>query len=225
MASSYYPKIVTSGLVMYADAANRVSHPGSGTVWTDLIRRNSGNYQNSPTFSSDYGGTVNLSGTNAYVYFASNTNYNFGTGDFAVESWVWMNSINGGTTPFVQSDALGSSTADKWWFGLFSSGLYLAKHSGGGSVYCSWSPSINTWYHIIGSRTSSTFSLYINGVSQTVQGSITNTTMGQNGISVGAITTPVYLNGKVSIVKLYNKGLNSSEAAQNFAAHRGRFGV
>lgn len=225
MASSYYPKIVTSGLVMYADAANRVSHPGNGTVWYDLIRSNTGTYQNSPTFSGDYGGTMNFSGTNAYVYFASNTNYNFGTGDFAVESWVWMNSINGGTTPFVQSDALGSSTADKWWFGLFSSGLYLAKHSGGGSVYCSWSPTVNTWYHIIAARTSSTFSLYINGVSQTVQGSITNTTMGQNGISVGAITTPVYLNGKVSIVKLYNKGLNSSEAAQNFAAHRGRFGV
>jgi hypothetical protein len=33
MAFNYSPKIVTDGLVLYLDAANRYSYPGSGTTW------------------------------------------------------------------------------------------------------------------------------------------------------------------------------------------------
>ena len=37
MATEYNPKIVTDNLLLYVDAANTKSYPGSGTTWTDLI--------------------------------------------------------------------------------------------------------------------------------------------------------------------------------------------
>ena len=36
MALQYNPKIVTKGLVMNLDTADKNSYPGSGTTWTDL---------------------------------------------------------------------------------------------------------------------------------------------------------------------------------------------
>jgi len=221
-------QIVKSGLVLALDAADIASHPGSGTAWYDLVKGSAGSYQNGPTFSSDYGGTMNFAGLNTYVYMPNDSTYSFGTGDFTIETWVWMNSINSGgsvPTPFLQSDPVAGSTADKWWFAYFSSGLYFAKHSGGGSVFCSWSPSTSRWFNIVASRTSSTYSLYINGASQAVQGSITNSTMGQNGISIGGISTPYWLNGKISVVKMYNRGLTAAEVSQNYNSIRARFGV
>ena len=36
MANLYGPRIVTDGLVLHLDAANRKSYPGSGSTWYDL---------------------------------------------------------------------------------------------------------------------------------------------------------------------------------------------
>ncbi len=36
MAFHHSPRIVTDGLVLYLDAANSKSYPGSGTNWYDL---------------------------------------------------------------------------------------------------------------------------------------------------------------------------------------------
>lgn len=227
MAQIYSPKVATSGLVLYLDAANRDSHPGSGTFWYDLVKRNTSSYQNGPTFSTDYGGTMNFAGLNTYVYTYNDASYSFGTGDFTIESWVWMNSINAGSapTPFLQNDPVGGSTADKWWFGLTSGLLFLGKHSGGGAVYSTWSGvTTNRWYQIVATRSSSSYALYINGTSQTVQGTITNANMGQNGISIGGMSTPFWLNGKISVVKLYNRGITAAEVSQNFNALRSRYG-
>ena len=36
MGLSHSPRIVTDGLVLCLDAANKRSYPGAGTTWTDL---------------------------------------------------------------------------------------------------------------------------------------------------------------------------------------------
>ena len=46
------PKVVTNGLVLSLDAADKNSYPGSGTVWNDLSQNaNSGTLTNGPTYS------------------------------------------------------------------------------------------------------------------------------------------------------------------------------
>ena len=68
MSLSRGPKIVTNGLVLYLDAANKKSYPGSGTTWTDLSgNNNTGTLTNGPTFDSNNGGSIVFDGTNDYV--------------------------------------------------------------------------------------------------------------------------------------------------------------
>ena len=68
MAFSYSPKIVTDGLVLYLDAANNRSYPGSGTTWTDLSRGgNNGTLTNGPTFNGANGGSIVFDGTNDFI--------------------------------------------------------------------------------------------------------------------------------------------------------------
>ena len=62
------PPIVTNGLVLYLDAANKISYPGSGTTWQDLSGNGfSGTLVNGPTFSTDGGGSIVLDGSNDYI--------------------------------------------------------------------------------------------------------------------------------------------------------------
>jgi len=68
MACNYQNKIVTNGLVLCLDAADKKSYPGSGTVWKD--RSGNGNHVtlvNAPTYSSSNGGILTLNGTNNYA--------------------------------------------------------------------------------------------------------------------------------------------------------------
>ena len=39
MAFFHSPKLVTDGLVMYVDAANPRSYPGTGSTWYDLTTK------------------------------------------------------------------------------------------------------------------------------------------------------------------------------------------
>jgi len=62
------PDIVENGLVLYLDAANRRSYPGSGTTWFDLSGNgNNGTLTNGPTFDSANGGSISFDGVNDYV--------------------------------------------------------------------------------------------------------------------------------------------------------------
>ena len=67
MALHHSPRIVTSGLVLALDAADRNSYPGSGTTWTDLSgNANNGTLTNGPTFNSANGGSIVFDGTNDF---------------------------------------------------------------------------------------------------------------------------------------------------------------
>jgi hypothetical protein len=85
------PRIVTNGLVLYVDAANPKSYPGSGTTWKDL----SGNAYNgtivgSPTYSTTNAGQFTLNGTSQYVDFGSilNSVFTGATAKFTLSTWV-----------------------------------------------------------------------------------------------------------------------------------------
>jgi hypothetical protein len=60
--------IVTSGLVLYLDAGNPASYPGSGTTWTDLSGNgNNGTLVNGVGYNSGNGGSLVFDGVDDYV--------------------------------------------------------------------------------------------------------------------------------------------------------------
>jgi len=63
MACNYQGKIVTNGLVLCLDAADKKSYPGTGTVWTDRSENgNHGTLTNGPTFNGANGGSIVFDG-------------------------------------------------------------------------------------------------------------------------------------------------------------------
>ena len=75
MSTRYNPSIVRDSLLLYLDAANTKSYPGSGTTWYDLSGNNKNpTLTNGPTFNSDNLGSIVLDGTNDMVEFSPGTN-------------------------------------------------------------------------------------------------------------------------------------------------------
>ena len=69
----------------------------------------------------------------------------------------------------------------------------------------------------------SAITLYINGASQsaTTTGTPTNIT-NASGIWFGRVFSD-YLNGRMSVLQIYNKALTAAEVLQNYNATKGRF--
>ena len=82
MSGNVAPKISTNGLILYLDAGNTKSYPGTGTTWVDISQSgNNGTLINSPTFNSSNGGGIVFDGVDDYVT-QSNITSNSLTFDF-----------------------------------------------------------------------------------------------------------------------------------------------
>jgi hypothetical protein len=147
-----------------------------------------------------------FNGSASYLYAQPNTAFAFGTDDFTVEGWVYFNSTSPAISALCQSDAIGTSTGDKWWFGYSGGSLVFACH-GAGTPYVTtpFTPSTGTWYYITATRSSGTMYLFVNGVSGSVtsgNGTLNGRNLSQNGLAIGGISTPYYLNGYVQDLRL-----------------------
>jgi hypothetical protein len=86
MATNYSPKIVTDGLVLSLDAADKNSYIGSGTTWTDLSANGHvGTLTNGPTFDSNNGGAIDFDGDNDYVTVPDSSTFDVLALDFTIE--------------------------------------------------------------------------------------------------------------------------------------------
>lgn len=145
-------------------------------------------------------------GSGDYLSIGSNAAFSPGTGDFTLETFVYLNALpsTNSIIPFAQNDAVGTSTNDKFWFGILNDAgtlkLTLGRHGTSTRSTVNWTPSIGVWYHVAVSRQSGTTLLFIDGIQQTVTDStaFNGVSLGQNGFAFGAISTPYYLNGYLS---------------------------
>jgi hypothetical protein len=96
----------------------------------------------------------------------------------------------------------------------------------GGAFFSPATLTNNTWYHAVGTYSSSTgvSVLYINGVQVN--------TATYSAFSYGNLTSTIrigeysgYLSGNIPISKMYSRALTANEVRQNFAAYAGRFGL
>ena len=151
-------------------------------------------------------GAMYFDGSTSYAYLPPNNLYSFGSGDFTIEAWVNLGATSS-TQPVCQSDIVGGSTNNKWFFSYTSSTLVFNTHSSGGFTNSiPWTPTIGTWYHVAVTRASGTMKMFINGVSGTVTttGTPSGYSLSQNGISVGGMSTPYYLTGYIDDLRITN---------------------
>jgi hypothetical protein len=128
-----------------------------------------------------WGGSSGLfDGTTDWLYSPVGTG-DFGTGDFTIEGWFnWVSLTNGGlfhvypgTPPnSVAGVAVGYDGTD---FQIYSGTTNYGR---------TYTPTVNTWYHVALVRNSSSLTLYVSGVAQGASIS-DGVNYGGNGVNVG----------------------------------------
>ena len=240
------PKIVTDNLLLYLDAANTKSYPGTGATWTDISSNGNNGTIDGATFNTN---VFSFDGTNDDVEITDTESGGTGGGlntyDLLSGSNNYSISLWFQTTSFPANTSWGISPV------LFKAGqraIYilhgdstavdkLAFHgnwSSGGWTYTVQSNTllVNTWYNICFTYNASTgFVCYQNG-SSVDTGSTNSANRYYNDNSfIGRVsdadssTSTRYWNGKMAIFSIYEETLTSSEVKQNFNALKGRFGL
>lgn len=226
MGLIHSPRIVRDGLVLYLDAANTKSYPGSGTTWTDISGKGyDGTLINGPTFSSDDLGCVVFDGSNDRVDGVHNSELNL-RNDLTVECWFRR---TGGRSDWVRVFGKGDSTNRTYglWYHVNSNYFLYQRYSGSSNmnVLLTKSVVLNEWYHMVGTSSGSTHTLYVNGDNM---GTVSNSSTfysSTNPYKVGYGNIHLTHIGNVSNCRIYNRGLSEAEVKQNYNALKGRFGL
>ena len=151
------------------------------------------------------GGSGYFDGTGDYLTNTSNdmkTAMNFGTGDFTVEAWVYFTSSGNNQGIIDSATGLSTSALGQWFlYRDGSSKLQFGVHVGGAIATSTATLPVNTWTHVAASRSGTSVKLFINGVED---GSATNSTNfnAAGSVQIGVVTTPIYLTGYVSNVRV-----------------------
>ena len=238
MATQYaFGRIVTHGLVLALDAADRNSYVSGSTTWNDL----SGNSANGTFVGAVTGSSsaisfpYNTGSAIAYVNVPnSSVLQNTGNTDFTVSTWFAFNSsyLAGNRNLIEKPD---NSVNPGWsiWFDattlrvrLAYTGNYVDIFGGPSSAFIPGS-----FYNLVMviSRTNSLCYWYNNGAllisgSISALGDMTNTV----SIRIGAGTVGFghdTFGGNIPSVLMYNRALSATEIQQNYNAQKARFGL
>jgi len=228
MATQYaFGKIVTDGLVLALDAADRNSYPGSGTTWRDLSgNNNGGTLTNGPTFSSANGGSIVFDGADDNINLGNPDSLNI-TGSITLSSWIrltnWNNypgiitkgyDVTGGYSIHIRNDY-------SIWFEILSSANVRQIYNP-----TSLTISLNSWFNVVCTYNQTQMQIYINGIAA---GSGYSTSvlikLTSNDVLIGNLPTYGFFNGSVSNVQIYNRALSAQEILQNYNALKSRFNL
>ena len=241
MSNNYGPKIVTDGLVLCLDAADRNSYPGSGNTWYDLSGNgNNGTLTNGPTFSNGNGGSIAFDGSNDSVVNTYTSNFHMDTNS-TIEVIFKCNSSLTNSTDSRQS-LFSNSTSISFGLeiGIFSgcnidstTGFRFLMHRQG-SCFSAVSAA-NAWvqseicFFTYTRDASRGEKMFVNGQEITPQQA--------NGYPYSAGSSSSFfgirqgtgggqrLNGNIYKTSIYSKALTPQEIQQNYNATKGRFGL
>jgi hypothetical protein len=232
--ATYSPAIITNGLVLCLDAANRKSYPGSGTVWRDLAGGgNNGTLTNGPTFNSANGGSIVFDGVNDFVNLSSALNFSTNIG-FTMCLFLQQNTTQTNSTwnYFYSRE---SPQIEIGAFGISNTSFYFKDNTTSSTVTVS--NVVTSWSYIAFGTNPTTRIPFIYGYNSsgsffaTSVTAFSNTTIGferlfitgPSGGSGGGGTQ--YYGAKCAVISAYNRALTPQEVLQNYNATKGRYNL
>ena len=220
--------IVDLNLVLYLDAGNSSSYPGTGTTWTDLS--NNGNHARlsaalvSAFSSAEGGGSFQFQDNSSYpIQSSAMTNWNLAsTNALSIETWIKETYYGDYQFWFSTPDLyyrLGNDPSGN----LFWDMAHYTDQSNSNKV------SEKVWHHVVytaGVESGNiTTRIYIDGVSVASQneGISTLSSFTNYFIGSGQNTGQHRLNAYMALIRVYNKALSLSDVSQNYDAQKARF--
>lgn len=150
---------------------------------------------------------------NDYISVPDSADWNFGTGDFAIELWVNPRVINGEYEGII---------------GTYSAGFIITTsystdgHIGVYNVTNGWidtgvSLELNKWQHLVVTRSSGNLNVYINGALRSSTASWTGS-IGNTTLLIGMWhASYAYFNGSMDAIRIYNgRGLSAEEIMSDY---------
>jgi hypothetical protein len=236
MSSSVGPDIITNGLILHLDAADRKSYPGSGTVWTDR----SGNGKNGTLvggagYNSGNGGSITFDGSNDYVTCGPVLNFGGPSSVGTIQSWVkgmgiffsnqrqdirhgWIQCDISNENVSLYLDAYGLSPYGE----VFAAPLNSTPYSTLSGQWNFCSIRIN--------RPLNQYTIGINNYFTSYTRTFTvESYFNWNTIEIGRMNNSTYgtyyFNGQIAQTNVYNRFLSDQEIKHNFNATKSRFGL
>ena len=230
---------VQTSLLVYLDANYTASYPGTGSTWFDLSGNgNNFTLYNSPTYIK---GAIGFNGSNQYAASVNNINlssYN----SITVETWFRANNTSDGM--ILEHTTNWNTQTGGWGLYINSTGstnqanmMHTNHNSEGARNYAftidtNWNCQTNI-FSIISDSTGRLS--YGNGNLLSFDsgaGYPTNTITTAGGSFPNAILylgsragTGGFLNGSISVIKIYGTKLTAAQITQNFYALNGRYGI
>jgi hypothetical protein len=236
--------IVKDGLVLYLDAGNRTSYPGTGTTWTDLSGYgNNATLTNGPIYSTDGGGSIYFDGSDDYAPIGTN-GFPFGSSAGTLSSWtkrqggpsnenIYQWFITYGTGSPGRARFIGAVDYPDGAYppalGLLIAGGYAGGPCPPGSIGCDANyefikvPEL-TWFNLTGTYDGQYARVYYNGILYLTYRVDWNTLSG-NAQLARQVNGSEYYNGYIATAYNYNRALSDAEVLQNFNAKKSRFGI
>jgi hypothetical protein len=152
------------------------------------------------TLAANAYGSGFFDGTGDYLSVPNNAAFQFGTGNFTVEFWVYANGSNN-THGLVAASLTGSG----YWASLLFSGLiYWQSQNGTTNLFsASFSGYYDKWTHVAFVRNSGTTRLYLNGVEQVSASDSTNYNGSSGNYDIGRDQdNTAFLNGYISDLRI-----------------------
>jgi hypothetical protein len=182
------PDFANVSLLLHMDGSN------NSTTFTDSSSNAFavtafGNAQVSTTDPKFGTGSLTLDGNGDYLTIPANTAFAFGTGDFTVECWVYVNTV--GNTGLFTFGETGSGLA----VNLFSGQWTLTTAGSGGTAMAAITT--GAWQHLAVTRSGSSLRMFIDGTQ--IGSTLTDSTnLSDNALKIGYYYQPFYaINGRV----------------------------
>ena len=226
MALFHSPKIITDGLVLHFDVANKKSYPGSGSTITDRSGTgNNGSLINSPTFSSDNNGNFAFDATNEYISIAETSTLDLQSYTYA----FWIKRTQAQNSNWLQ--ILQRSTSNRnpgiWFYINQVDRLHFSIRMSNDSN-TSVNPTgfyLNEWHYF-------TATVNYDGTNTRLNG-YTDGVLTDGPVDLGSLS-PILGTGSsfvgkyglhLASLKIYNRAIPAAEILQNYNATKSRFGL
>jgi hypothetical protein len=227
--------IITDGLVFNMDFSKFACYPRSGTTCTDLNTSIDGTFTNGASFTSDNLGAFVGDGVDDHI--ACGNNAIFQSFPLTIEAWVFNDAEkdrNAILTKGRSSGNAGDRNLDIIWIDTTRTNMDFIVSNGSSFVVQLQvaKPSAGAWHHIVaqwdGTTNSNTAKLFTDNA---LAGQTTATGTGfatNHDVFIGG-QHPSNANrtwdGKIAVIRTYNRVLTTDEISINYNALKERFGL
>lgn len=227
MACNAGPDIIEDGLVLCLDAGNKLSYPGTGTAWADLVGGNDGTLNNMENnFDSANKGGLVFDGANEYINCGS---VPVSSAEFSVEILFKWDDYNTSDIGFLIAGANekielhtggGAGTNGLRWIPY----NFYQNNSTDAVIDAANIITSGLNHVVFTAKNSSTSKAYKSGSLFATSTSTGTGSFSSQTINIGRRNANQYFfDGNIYFTRIYSRALTADEVRQNYEATVGRF--